>query len=84
MLIDYRLKDLPPVYDRLSLIAFVLSFSRAKKYGETADECGEAFFWCGKALLDLARCAPVFILQILPVSLQSLLEYYDLCANIIM
>ncbi|PWA17558.1 hypothetical protein CCH79_00011313 [Gambusia affinis] len=28
---------------------------RAKKYGDTADECGEAFFWCGKALLDLAR-----------------------------
>ncbi|XP_047197941.1 histone-binding protein N1/N2 isoform X2 [Hippoglossus stenolepis] len=27
----------------------------AKKYGDTADECGEAFFWCGKALLDLAR-----------------------------
>ncbi|KAJ0059148.1 hypothetical protein NL108_008586, partial [Boleophthalmus pectinirostris] len=27
----------------------------AKKYGDTADECGEALFWCGKALLDLAR-----------------------------
>ncbi|XP_068427134.1 histone-binding protein N1/N2-like [Clinocottus analis] len=27
----------------------------ALKYGDTADECGEAFFWCGKALLDLAR-----------------------------
>ncbi|KAG7526660.1 histone-binding protein N1/N2-like [Solea senegalensis] len=27
----------------------------AKTYGDTADECGEAFFWCGKALLDLAR-----------------------------
>ncbi|XP_041659665.1 histone-binding protein N1/N2-like [Cheilinus undulatus] len=27
----------------------------AKKYGDTADECGEAFYWCGKALLDLAR-----------------------------
>ncbi|XP_026169378.1 histone-binding protein N1/N2-like isoform X2 [Mastacembelus armatus] len=27
----------------------------AKKYGDTADECGEAFFWYGKALLDLAR-----------------------------
>ncbi|XP_023674505.1 histone-binding protein N1/N2-like isoform X2 [Paramormyrops kingsleyae] len=27
----------------------------AKKYGDTADECGEAFFLCGKALLDLAR-----------------------------
>lgn len=28
---------------------------RAKTFGDTADECGEAFFWCGKALLDLAR-----------------------------
>ncbi|XP_054623317.1 histone-binding protein N1/N2-like isoform X2 [Dunckerocampus dactyliophorus] len=27
----------------------------AKKYGDTADECAEAFFWCGKALLDMAR-----------------------------
>ncbi|XP_028283496.1 histone-binding protein N1/N2-like isoform X2 [Parambassis ranga] len=27
----------------------------AKKYGDTADECGEAFFWYGKSLLDLAR-----------------------------
>ncbi|MEQ2194472.1 hypothetical protein XENOCAPTIV_029850, partial [Xenoophorus captivus] len=27
----------------------------AKTYGDTADECGEAFYWCGKALLDLAR-----------------------------
>ncbi|XP_028856829.1 nuclear autoantigenic sperm protein [Denticeps clupeoides] len=27
----------------------------AEKYGDTADECGEAFFLCGKALLDLAR-----------------------------
>lgn len=27
----------------------------AEKYGDTADECGEAFFLCGKALLELAR-----------------------------
>uniref|UniRef100_A0A8C7QT70 Nuclear autoantigenic sperm protein n=1 Tax=Oncorhynchus mykiss TaxID=8022 RepID=A0A8C7QT70_ONCMY len=27
----------------------------AKRYGDTADECGEAFFLCGKALLALAR-----------------------------
>ncbi|XP_019734450.1 histone-binding protein N1/N2-like isoform X4 [Hippocampus comes] len=27
----------------------------AKAYGDTADECAEAFFWCGRALLDLAR-----------------------------
>ncbi|CAL8326748.1 unnamed protein product [Arctogadus glacialis] len=27
----------------------------AKQFGDTADECGEAFFWCGRALLDLAR-----------------------------
>ncbi|XP_077579660.1 nuclear autoantigenic sperm protein-like [Stigmatopora nigra] len=27
----------------------------AKEYGDTADECAEAFFWCGNALLSLAR-----------------------------
>ncbi|KAL0966288.1 hypothetical protein UPYG_G00293420 [Umbra pygmaea] len=27
----------------------------AKQYGDTADECAEAFFLCGKALLELAR-----------------------------
>ncbi|KAM4548325.1 nuclear autoantigenic sperm protein isoform 2-T2 [Odontesthes bonariensis] len=27
----------------------------ATKYGDTADECGEAFFLCGKSLLELAR-----------------------------
>ncbi|XP_016088017.1 histone-binding protein N1/N2-like isoform X4 [Sinocyclocheilus grahami] len=27
----------------------------AERYGDTADECGEAFFLCGKALLELAR-----------------------------
>ncbi|NXC44483.1 NASP protein, partial [Penelope pileata] len=26
-----------------------------KKYGETADECAEAFFYYGKSLLELAR-----------------------------
>uniref|UniRef100_W5KT61 Nuclear autoantigenic sperm protein (histone-binding) n=1 Tax=Astyanax mexicanus TaxID=7994 RepID=W5KT61_ASTMX len=26
----------------------------AEKYGDTADECGEAFFLCGKSLLELA------------------------------
>lgn len=35
-------------------IFFFFNF-RAKTFGDTADECGEAFFWCGKALLDLAR-----------------------------
>lgn len=29
--------------------------ARAAKYGDTADECGEAFFLCGKSLLELAR-----------------------------
>lgn len=28
-----------------------------KKYGETADECAEAFFYYGKSLLELARYA---------------------------
>ncbi|XP_023859845.1 histone-binding protein N1/N2 isoform X3 [Salvelinus sp. IW2-2015] len=28
---------------------------RAERYGDTADECGEAFFLCGKSLLELAR-----------------------------
>ncbi|KAM9384247.1 nuclear autoantigenic sperm protein-like isoform 2-T2 [Pholidichthys leucotaenia] len=27
----------------------------AAKYGDTANECGEAFFLCGKSLLELAR-----------------------------
>ncbi|XP_041127341.1 histone-binding protein N1/N2-like isoform X2 [Polyodon spathula] len=27
----------------------------AQKYGDTADECAEAFFLCGKSLLELAR-----------------------------
>ncbi|XP_055779202.1 nuclear autoantigenic sperm protein-like isoform X4 [Salvelinus fontinalis] len=27
----------------------------AARYGDTADECGEAFFLCGKSLLELAR-----------------------------
>ncbi|CAL8306299.1 unnamed protein product [Lota lota] len=27
----------------------------AARYGDTAEECGEAFFLCGKSLLDLAR-----------------------------
>ena len=33
----------------------VYSFYRGKKYGETANECGEAFFFYGKSLLELAR-----------------------------
>ncbi|XP_049604176.1 histone-binding protein N1/N2 [Syngnathus scovelli] len=27
----------------------------AEAYGDTADQCAEAFFWCGRALLELAR-----------------------------
>ena len=30
-------------------------FCRAARYGDTAEECGEAFFLCGKSLLELAR-----------------------------
>lgn len=30
-------------------------FARAARYGDTADECGEAHFLCGKSLLELAR-----------------------------
>jgi len=36
-------------------VHFHLPPLRAEKYGDTADECGEAFFLCGKALLELAR-----------------------------
>lgn len=41
----------------ISSCLFLFNFLnfRAKTFGDTADECGEAFFWCGKALLDLAR-----------------------------
>ena len=35
-------------------------FRRGKKYGETADECAEAFFYYGKSLLELARYANSF------------------------
>lgn len=28
---------------------------RAARYGDTAEECAEAFFLCGKSLLELAR-----------------------------
>lgn len=33
---------------------------RAAKYGDTADECGEALFLCGKSLLELARFGTYF------------------------
>lgn len=33
----------------------ICSLCRGKKYGETANECGEAFFFYGKSLLELAR-----------------------------
>lgn len=33
---------------------------RAAKYGDTADECGEALFLCGKSLLELARLVDFF------------------------
>ncbi|KFU98006.1 Nuclear autoantigenic sperm protein [Pterocles gutturalis] len=43
-----------------NILAAVNAFQEAasllgKKYGETADECAEAFFYYGKSLLELAR-----------------------------
>lgn len=45
--------------------------TRAARYGDTAEECGEAFFLCGKSLLELARLVnliahleKLFILQV--------------------
>lgn len=56
-----------PVIDFLVVIVAItvslspfLFFCRAAKYGDTADECGEAFFLCGKSLLELARFVLVF------------------------
>lgn len=43
--------------------ALICPPARAAKYGDTADECGEALFLCGKSLLELARSVdgPLFI-----------------------
>ena len=36
----------------MTLVVFDDSCSQ---YGEVADECGDAYFWYGKALLEVAR-----------------------------
>uniref|UniRef100_A0A8D0GFR5 Nuclear autoantigenic sperm protein n=1 Tax=Sphenodon punctatus TaxID=8508 RepID=A0A8D0GFR5_SPHPU len=43
--------DIPAAFNAFQEAASLLG----KKYGETADECGEAFFYYGKSLLELAR-----------------------------
>lgn len=56
-IVDYPVK--------ISKIEFLSTFDsclpvRAAKYGDTADECGEALFLCGKSLLELARLVGLF------------------------
>ncbi|KAI1892077.1 hypothetical protein AGOR_G00150260 [Albula goreensis] len=46
----------------------------AERYGDTADECGEAFFLCGKSLLDLARMENSVLVMHLKESQRSLLR----------
>nr|KAF6382962.1 nuclear autoantigenic sperm protein [Pipistrellus kuhlii] len=43
--------DIPAAVNAFQEAASLLG----KKYGETANECGEAFFFYGKSLLELAR-----------------------------
>lgn len=43
------------VFEGIMFIITVLNLCRAEQFGDTADECGEAFFLCGKSLLELAR-----------------------------
>ncbi|XP_075791995.1 nuclear autoantigenic sperm protein isoform X2 [Pelodiscus sinensis] len=45
------LGDIPAAVNAFQEAASILG----KKYGETADECAEAFFYYGKSLLELAR-----------------------------
>lgn len=34
---------------------FLFQFDSDEKYGQAADECGEAYFYYGKSLLEVAR-----------------------------
>lgn len=47
--------DVSIIFITLPLNRYFSMFRRAARYGDTAEECGEAFFLCGKSLLELAR-----------------------------
>lgn len=53
---------------------------RAAKYGDTADECGEALFLCGKSLLELARLVNG-LFTILGCSMYDVSDWFDTSVN---